>query len=186
MHIVRQVLPTEFSKYRDHLKRLDTHSRRLRFSIATSDKMIDKNFASIESNKAGHILFCVEDYNLDFIGVAHLALGPPAELAFSVVPEYQGQGIGSALMERVVQYSRAHNIKQSHIMCLSTNNAVRRMCKKYSIQIELDNGESTGTIDFGSINTPGTLGETAYVILGYVDYMAKRTFYPLTLMTQPT
>jgi RimJ/RimL family protein N-acetyltransferase len=184
MHTVRHVLPIELFKYRDHLKGLDANSRRLRFSASVSDDKIDQAFASIELNADQHVIFCVENYALDFIGVAHIALGPPVELAISVLPEFQQQGVGTALMERVIQYCRTHDIQSVHIECLSANEAVRKLCNRYGIKMQINGVESTGKVAFSSIDIPASLGEMEYTTLGAMDYVMKRVLYPLAMIAK--
>lgn len=181
MHLVRKVLPYEYPKYRDHLKSLDAESRVLRFGFPAKDEHIDKLCDSIEAKPNEHILFCVEDINLKFIGIGHIALDNSMELAFSVSTEHRNQGIGNALMDRIVQYCRTHNMLKGHMVCLSTNSAIKKMCRKHGITMENDHGETTGHIEL-NIATPKTFfDEQVSAHAAILDYVIKRTFIPWSI-----
>mgnify|MGYP003344235118 CR=1 FL=1 len=116
MHLVRRVLPYEYFKYRRHLKSLDQENRFLRFGFAANDYAIDHLCDEFEKNPKDHVLFCVEDSNLEFIGVGHIALQDGMELAFSVLKSHQKQGIGDALIKRVVQYCRTRGLLEGKMV----------------------------------------------------------------------
>ena len=82
MLAVRRVLVSEYPKYRKHLKALDTESKYLRFGHPIRDEMIDQLCDQFEADADKNILFCVENDNLDFVAVGHIALQDEMELAF--------------------------------------------------------------------------------------------------------
>lgn len=173
--IVRRVLPNEYHKYRSHLKLLDTDSKVLRFGSHISDEVIDKLCEKIESSPSDHVLFCVEDDKLNFIAVGHIALGQEPELAFSVHREHQRKGIGSLLMDRCVNWCRAHNILQGTMMCLSRNTAIKRLCIKHNIQLHTESGETIGNIKLSTPDATTFIKENINGNLGIIDYLSKRT-----------
>ncbi len=174
MHLVRRVLPHEYKKYRKHLKSLDAESRVLRFGFPVTDEVIDNFCSDIEKNKDDHVLFCVEDNNLNFIGIGHVATKGSMELAFSVHQDYRKKGIGSALMARTVSYCRTHNLLTGQMVCLSTNTAIKRLCIKHGITMETDRTETFGHIhlDPPKINT--FLDEQTLATAAATDYFIKR------------
>ena len=101
-HTVRKLLDYEYSKYREHLKKLDESSRHLRFGYMIKDESIDQLCDDIERDHEHHILFGIENRDLELVAVGHIALDDKMELAFSVLKEYQGQGMGSDLMKRCI------------------------------------------------------------------------------------
>lgn len=183
MHIVRRVLPHEYSKYRAHLKTLDRDSQLLRFGYPIREEQIDEFCNTVESNKDHHILFCVENSQLEFVGIGHIALGKTMELAFSVHREHQGQGIGSLLMKRCIQWCRTHNVLEGMMVCLSTNGAIRHLCKKYQIHMENDHGETMADIHLHEADRDTYLEEAADSNRAVIDWATKRALLPLTMQT---
>lgn len=182
-HIVRRVLPTEYSKYRTHLKALDKPSRYLRFCCPATDEFIDRICDHIEEDKDNHILFCIEDENLNFVGIGHLSLEGGMELAFSVLPEHQHKGMGDALLRRCTHYCRTHGILSGCMMCLPTNSAMRHLCIKHGIHIHTEDGETLADIDFNKPNLMTYIDEGININLAVADYLSKRahnlwTFLP--------
>ena len=179
---VRQALPHEYSKYRTHLKSLDVESRNLRFAHPISDEVIDNLCDEWEQNPTKHVLFIIENDQLDFVAVGHIALFESMELAFSVLKEYRGQGMGDKLMDRCIQYCRTHNILHGHMTCLSHNAVIKHLCVKHGIHIHTEYGETLADIDLDAANLNTYLHEVADRQIAFVDYVAKRSRLPWTFV----
>ena len=175
MHTVRRVLPQEYYKYRTHLKQLDDQSRYLRFGYPIRDEAIDLLCDTIDKNKDHHILFCIENSDLEFVAIGHIALDEDMELAFSVLKQHQGQGMGNALMRRCIQWCRTHNILHGCMVCLSSNAAIRHLCSKYGMKMRNDHGETLTEFDFEHAGIDTWIAETADSNLAVMDWVAKRT-----------
>ena len=182
--IVRRVLPNEYHKYTAHLKALDPDSRLLRFGFSIKEEILDKLCKNFEDNTQKHILFCVENDELDFIAIGHVAIGDEMELAFSVLKEYQGQGIGDKLMKRCIRYCRTHKILKGNMVCLSHNKAIKHLCTKNRIHFTNVHGESEANIhlDEPSLNT--YINESLAINSGALDYLGKRAKLPWTLASK--
>lgn len=174
MHVVRRVFPHEYKKYKDHLKSLDFESRVMRFGFPVKDEVIDTLCEGIEKNYKDHVLFCVEDCQLNFIGVGHVSTQGEMELAFSVHQDYRKQGIGSALINRVVQYCKTRGLLKGQMVCLSTNTAIKRLCVKHGIKLESEHGETYGYINLDIPNIDTYLEENNSANLAVTDYFVKR------------
>jgi GNAT superfamily N-acetyltransferase len=181
-HVVRRVLPYEYPKYRKHLKSLDLESRILRFGFAVKDETIDSLCNGIEKNYKEHVLFCIENNDLEFVGIGHVVLAPEMELAFSVLNEYRRQGIGDALMTRCIQYCRAYNILTGKMVCLSSNTAIKTLCRKHGISMENDHGETMGDIILPNPNLTTYINEQFAVQFGMLDFTIKRN--PINLASR--
>lgn len=182
MFTVRRVLPHEYSKYRKHLKSLDDSSKHLRFGYMIRDEMIDQLCDRFESDAEKNILFCIEDNNLDFIAIGHIAMYDGMELAFSVLQEYQGKGLGSMLMKRAIQWCRTHNKLKGRMVCLSTNQVIKHLCVKHGIHITNDRGETLADIELDSPNITTYVSEATDSNLAVMDYLGKRIAKPLDLL----
>ena len=171
---VRRVLPHEYPKYRKHLKQLDASSKYLRFGYHIQDDMIDKLCAQFEAEPEKNILFAIENDDLDFIGVGHIAIQEEMELAFSVLKGYQGQGMGGLLMKRVIQWCRTHGKLRGCMVCLSTNSVIKHLCTKYGIHMQNEHGETMADIELDSPNITTYITEATDSNLAVIDYLGKR------------
>lgn len=178
---VRLVRPHEYARYRTHLKALDTESKLLRFGTHVSNEAIDQICDKIEADKDRHILFCVENELLEFIAVGHIAKGPVMELAFSVWKQHQRQGLGDALMRRVIQYCRTHHLLQGTMVCLSQNDAIKHLCKKHGIRVVSEHGEAMANIELDGPNITTFVAEATDSNLAALDWVGKRMFTPWAL-----
>jgi GNAT superfamily N-acetyltransferase len=175
MLTVRRVLHHEYSKYREHLKALDPDSRHLRFGYPVSNDVIDRLCDLIEQNIEQHILFCVENQDLEFIAVGHIATSHGMELAFSVFKEYQGQGLGSALMDRCIRWCRTKGILKGCMVCLSHNKTIQHLCKKHGIHIHTDHGEVLADVELDSPSLETFVKEQMASNIAVMDYLTKRS-----------
>ena len=182
--VVRRVLSDEYHKYTTHLKALDAESRLLRFGFTINEETLDKLCKMFEDNPSKHILFCVENDELDFIAIGHVALGDEMELAFSVLKEYQGQGIGDKLMKRCVRYCRTHQILKGNMVCLSHNKAIKHLCTKNRIHFTNDHGESEANIHLDEPHFSTFITEGIAINNAVMDYMGKRAKLPWTLASK--
>jgi len=171
---VRRVLDREYSKYRKHLKSLDRDSKTLRFANPLSDEVIDTLCDKWELDHARNVLFCIENDDLEFIAVGHIALYNEMELAFSVLKEYQGQGLGSLLMKRVIQWCRINSKLKGNMVCLSTNTAIKHLCLKHGIHIHSEHGETMADIELDNPNITTFISEATDSNLAAMDYLGKR------------
>ena len=171
---VRRVLLHEYAKYRTHLKSLDTESKVLRFGYTVSDYILDTLCDKFEANPHKHILFCIENDQLEFVAVGHISLEGEMELAFSVLKDYQGQGMGTHLMKRAIQWCRAHSFLHGSMVCLSTNSVIKHLCTKHGIKLTSEFGETLADIelDHPSLNT--YVDEATSANLAVMDYFGKR------------
>ena len=174
MSAVRRVLISEYPKYRQHLKSLDADSKYLRFGYVISDEIIDQLCDNFEADADKNILFCVENDDLDFVAIGHIALQDQMELAFSVLKEYQGNGLGNQLFKRVIQWCRTHNQLKGNMVCLSSNRVIKHLCTKYGIRMINDRGETLASIALDHPDITTYFTEAADSNLAVMDYMGKR------------
>lgn len=171
---VRRVLPREYPKYRTHLKALDLASKHLRFGYAITDEMIDKICDRFEADPDNNILFCVENKELEFVAIGHIAVQGEMELAFSVLPAYQGQGLGNQLFKRVIQWCRTHKKLRGCMVCLSTNSVIKHLCIKHGIRLSSADGETLADIELDHPDITTYLTEATDSNLAVMDYLGKR------------
>jgi hypothetical protein len=172
--LVRRVLSHEYPKYRTHLKSLDAESRTLRFGHALADEVLDGLCDQFEANTKQHVLFCIENNELEFVAVAHIALCEEMELAFSVLKDYQGQGMGNLLFRRAIQWCRINNQLKGCMICLTHNQAIKHLCIKYGIKLQSSQGETMADIELDSPSITTYVSEQVDNNLAVMDYLGKR------------
>lgn len=183
MFTVRRLSTSEFPKYRAHLKALDAESKHLRFGFNIKDDSIDRLCDSFEKNPSQHVLFVIESFSLDIIATGHVALeeNNQMELAFSVLKDFQGRGLGQKLMKKCIQYCRANNLLNGHMVCLSHNKTIKHMCIKNNIKLSSEQGETVGKIQLPSPTLDTFIHEVMDAYIAFCDYISKRLNNSFTL-----
>ena len=172
-HLVYRLQPHEYGRYRKHLLNLDEASRHNRFAYSIKDEMINQLCDTFESNPKDHKLFVIENENLDVVAVGHIAFsGSEMELAFSVLKEYQQQGMGSSLMKRCIEWCQNRNIKHGVMTCLSSNTAVRKLASKHGVLVN-DHGEVLADISIPDANVVSVMSEVMDSNLAKFDHLGK-------------
>lgn len=163
MPLVRQLTPYEYGLYRSHLMALDPESRQLRFAFPISDESITDLCNRIARNIDKHKIFVVEDKDLNVIGAGHISLeDDKMELAFSVLKDHQGEGVGDLLMKRCIEYCRNRGITEGFMVCLSHNQKIKHLCTKNGIKMHSEYGETYADIEL-PIGNPLTVMHEAYI-----------------------
>lgn len=142
----RRLRRSDEEAYRAHLLRLDPVTRRGRFGLAVSDHFISGYAAAtMASDAVLHGYF--EDATLRGVAELHPLTGqetPTAEAAFSVEDDWQGRGIGSALMERILSAACARKIERVIVTCQASNRTMRRLATAFSAELEILGDEVVG------------------------------------------
>jgi GNAT superfamily N-acetyltransferase len=173
MHTVYRLTHIEYHKYRTHLKKLDADSRYLRFGYAISDELIDRVCDRIERNPLKHKIFVIEDDDCNVIASGHISLeDDPVELAFSVLKQYQAQGMGSALMQRCIEWCQNRSIKTGCMVCLSRNTAIKKIASKHGVLIS-EAGDVEATLTIPELNSGSVIHEIAEDNFAMFDHMGK-------------
>ncbi|NOD45835.1 MULTISPECIES: GNAT family N-acetyltransferase [unclassified Ruegeria] len=84
-------------------------------------------------------------------GVGELRLIPDhrhhvAEAAFTVEKAWQDQGIGDALLSRLITIAQNRGIREVHMLCLATNQKMRRLAAKHDAELTLVPGQVEATL----------------------------------------
>lgn len=173
------MLPHEYAKYCTHLKSLDPESKTFRFGHAVGNDFIDTLCDRFQADTDHNILFCVENEALEFVAIGHIALaGRDTELAFSVLQQHQGCGLGNLLIKRCIQWCRTHRILSAYMVCISTNTRIRHLCAKHGIKVTNQDGEMMARIEIPAATVVTFAEEFASTNLATVDYFSKRLARP--------
>lgn len=147
--IIKRLNSSHKEKIKEHFLRLDKESRYSRFCFHIKDENIVSYVEKIKFDDNG--IFGIFDEKLNIIGLGECVVDPKidlAEVAFSVEPGYQGNGLGSKLMERIVRFAKSKGKHHLEMNCLRTNQKSMYIAKKFGLQVQHQmGGESIATID---------------------------------------
>jgi GNAT superfamily N-acetyltransferase len=148
MRVFRKLLAAEWSRLRDHLLRLSPADRHCRFTGHVGDEAVERYCRSIPWLSTVAV-GCFEDGVLR--GVAECRwLGPAnprtVELAITVERPWQDQGIGSALVDRVLTIARNRGAVSVFMLCLTDNRAMQAIVRKHDGDLRYEAGDVEATI----------------------------------------
>ena len=139
---IRPIEGSDVASLSDFYARLSPESKRRRFlSYAKpSDGALARAFT--ERQGQGFVGILDAPGPSDGEVVAHASLQPDglggAEIVFAVADELQGHGIGSALMETVVQHARQLGLRRLSATMFADNTPMRRLLRGAGCEIALD------------------------------------------------
>ena len=145
---IRQLRPSDLSRFRDHLLRLDAASRRDRFNGATNDGFVagyaDRCFA-----EGATVIGYVEGDRV--LGAAELherpeEAEPTAEIAFSVERHLQHRGLGGRLFVRLVRQARGLGYTRLFVTTHADNLAMKALARRFEAALSFAEGETVGVI----------------------------------------
>lgn len=174
MHTIYKLETPEFHRYKLHLLSLDEESKYMRFGYHVRTEQIIALCNKWRENADKHVIFAVENSDLEVIGVAHISLEEePAELAFSVLKEYQGQGIGDALMKRAIEYCQNHGIEKGCMICLGTNDKIKSLARKHGILVRTEHGDASAEVEIPEPSPLSIWTEAVSNSLARFDHLGK-------------
>jgi RimJ/RimL family protein N-acetyltransferase len=170
-HAIRKLWPSETDTFRDHLLRLDPESRRTRFAHSVSDAFIADYAARM--SEMGSIVFGYFDDDHQLRATAELrklsaSWSPDAEAAFTVEAALQEQGIGTALMGRLIRSARNRGVQHLYMSCLAENARMQRIARRHDAQLRFEFGEVVGEIFPTDANYFSYLAEAVDDRVGYM------------------
>jgi len=172
---IRKLWLSDYSAFRTHLKRLDPESRRLRFGNAVSDELIEAYVDTAHRLATTTFAVFVKGEiraSAELRGLS--AQGPyEAEAAFAVESDWQDHGLGTLLMERIINAAQNRGYTRLHMICLSENSRMRHLAEKYGAQLQYHEGEIAGLL-VGKTPTPiSVLDEVIHDTQGFIAAMLE-------------
>lgn len=145
----------------------------MRFGYQVKTEIILDLFKKWSNDPEKNIIFAIENDDLELVGVGHICLADPEpELAFSVLKEYQNQGMGSELMARCVEWCRNRNLKTGTMVCLSTNTAIKKLAARHGILVR-DGSETLAEIKIPEANISSIVHELVEDNLSTLSHIGK-------------
>jgi RimJ/RimL family protein N-acetyltransferase len=174
MHTIYKLERPEFHRYKLHLLSLDEESRYMRFGYHIKNQQIQNLCNKWQDNADDHVVFAIENDDLEVVAIGHISLeDDPAELAFSVLKDYQGQGMGDSLMTRTIEYCQNHGIKTGCMVCLGSNDKIKRLARKHGILVKFEDGDASAEIAIPEPSPLSIWNEAINNSLAKIDHLGK-------------
>lgn len=143
MITTRFLAPVEYRKYATWLKRMDADTRATYFGVAQGDYQIDHLVEGIVNDTALHH-FLVAEYKGEWIGTIHIAETTDTEVEFGVIvdADHRGNGIADRMMNEAIIWVRNRGYNVLYMHCLSWNQPIKHLCKKYGMELHSESGET--------------------------------------------
>ena len=126
---IRKLWPLENGAFRRHLLRLDGETRQFRFGTPVNDNFLDA-YADT-ARRIGTVIYGAfigpEMYASAELRALHIVGDGMAEAAFVCESAHRHNGLGSALMERIITAAQNRGIHQLHMICARENQAMQRL-----------------------------------------------------------
>ena len=185
-YTVVQLNAKDLTAIKDHLLRLDSEGRRMRFFSAISDEGIGNYVDRISWENDT----CFGVFNLDqLVAFAHMSPNmvrvKECELGISIDYDYRRKGLGKQMMKRVMTFAKARGIEVLIMECLRQNMAMRDIATACGMQTVVD--EDTAITQVAIKTTFGDRmleihKDIVYENLALVDGSVRRFYNNLTAM----
>ncbi len=148
---IRPIRPEDAAGARAFFERLGPESRYFRFfsvKQSLSDREVE-NFANVDYDDR---MALVALSGGEMVGVGRYDRESPgddtAEVAFAVVDEHQGRGIGTRLLELLTNHARANGVKQFRAYVLGENRQMMRVFRNSGYELTRTIDRGVFTVDF--------------------------------------
>jgi len=139
--LLRPIKPEDEDAHLRLLRRLSQQDVYFRFFRAIGDIQHDQLARYIQIDYDCEMAFIAtaigEDGEPETLGVARAVSNAgknEAEFAVVIASDYQTNGLGSKLLQKLIRYCRASGIKRLVGVTLAENNAMRRLARKFGFQ----------------------------------------------------
>lgn len=127
----------------EHLLSLDPESRRQRFLMPASDKMV---LDYCENSRPLFIVIALEGDEVMGVAEAHVSDEAGLEVALSVRRDKRGMGYGGAMFEEVMAEARARGYGRVTAFFSRQNRAIARICARHHARMTSAGPEVTAEI----------------------------------------
>ncbi len=145
---IRRLRKYDKSLVVSHFHNLDNDALQSRFGATVNSQAIDSYISGVFGN-AALVYGAFPDAHLRGVGELRTLAGDThtiAEAAFTVEEPWQGQGIGDALLSRLITAAQNRGIREVHMVCLATNQKMRRLAAKHEAELALVPGQIEATL----------------------------------------
>lgn len=167
--LIRQVQPGDAALLADGFARLSAESRQLRFLTGKPSLTLAELRYFTEIDHHDHeALGAIDPVKGGGLGVAryirHAEHPAGAEVAVTVIDEWQGRGLGAELLKRLADRARQEGIRHFSALVATDNEAVRGLLHESRIGVRVTDREP-GTVEYEITLPPRGLGDELQALL---------------------
>jgi ribosomal protein S18 acetylase RimI-like enzyme len=144
--IYRKLWRQEAAALAAHLRRLDAEDLRSRFMGTGDRRLARRHVAGIDWTHAIVIGAWVGP-TLRAAGELQRLPGGEAEIAITVERRFQGRGMGTELLRRLVTAARNRGIRRVHLVCIAENQRARRLVERLGGAVSCELGQADGVLE---------------------------------------
>ena len=147
---IRPISPADHDRLADHFGRLSTKTRFKRFlgSVVSLSERQLRQFTDVDHH--GHEALVAVSADGEIEGVARYiaasGASSVAEVAVTIADEWQGRGVGSALLARLMGRARDEGIDTFTASCFANNREMLMLFRELGKEVEIL-GQSGGVIE---------------------------------------
>lgn len=153
---IRHIRPADAPLLEDLFERLSPETRRLRFMMPVGDPPADRvraearRLADVRGRDEDALVATAREGEHErIVAVARLCRSAAAgELAIVVRDDYQGEGLGRVLLDRLIKLARAWGVARVEALTLSENTAMRQLLRTAGLPLasQTSRGETLITL----------------------------------------
>lgn len=138
----------EYDMYGDWLLRQDADTLKNYFGVTVTHGFVRNLVDQIAFNPGKH-QFLIAFNDAEWVGALHMAthLNTDIEFGIIVAKEHRGQGIADRLMDEAVTWAQNRRYQRLYLHCLSWNQPVKHLCRKYGLEIHNRDGSGEVNIE---------------------------------------
>lgn len=142
--IIRLIQPDDKEGLKAGFKKLSPHSNYCRFLTPIGNLSKSQLKYLTEVDNKNHFALCIHDLNNNGIGVARYIKvqdePDAAEIAITILDEFQNQGLGTKLLELLIESAIENGIRKFIGFVLEENLAMLKILDKFDAGIKRDRG----------------------------------------------
>jgi len=160
--LVRPIQPNDIDLERDFIEKLSPRSRRYRFlgTIKTPSKELLQQLTRPDLARGiAYVALTGSGAEAREVGVCRYSAstdGASCECAVAVADEWQGQGLATSLMLRLIESARVNGIKRMYSIDASDNQEMRELAKHLGFTSAVDADDPTLVVHTLALQRPKT------------------------------
>ncbi len=138
----------KYDMYGDWLLRQDADTLKNYFGITVTAGFVRELVDRVAMSPGKHQFLVALDDN-KWVGALHMAMNLNTTIEFGIIVarEYRGQGIADRLMDEAVTWAQNRRFQHLYLHCLSWNQPIKHLCKKYGLEIRNQDGSGEVNVE---------------------------------------
>jgi ribosomal protein S18 acetylase RimI-like enzyme len=138
----------EYDMYGDWLLRQDAETLKNYFGVTVTPGFV-RGFVDRVAMSPGKHQFLIAFNESQWVGSLHMAMNLNTDIEFGIIvdKEHRGQGIADRLMDEAVTWAQNRRFQKLHLHCLSWNQPIKHLCRKYGLEIRQRDGSGDVNVE---------------------------------------